>query len=101
MDKTDSDGEKEKACCERALALNRQSRSSSRTEKTKRRKKKIWSLTRLEKKEICQQKRRAEERIDAKAGRLEQSNRLVLALRQLPSPVKSVLNSAERQHSSL
>ena len=40
MDKTDSDGEKEKACCERALALNRQSGLFSRTEKTKRRKKK-------------------------------------------------------------
>ena len=77
MDKTDSDGEKEKACCERALALNRQSGSSSRTEKAKRRKKNNWSQTRLEKKEICQQKRREEERIDAKAGRLGPCNGLV------------------------
>ena len=77
MDKTDSDGEKEKACCEKALALNRQSGSSSRTEKPKRRKRNNWSLTRLEKKEICQQKRREEERIDAKAGQLEESNKLV------------------------
>ena len=86
MYKTDSDGEKEEACCERGLALNRQSGSSSRTEKSQAAEKNIWSLTRLEKKEICQQKRRDEERIDAKAGRLGPCNGLVWLL--VSSPVQ-------------